>query len=838
MIHPLSPAPRLCLCLLLSFFSLCGCNDATEKYPFPDASENQVQVSLRIGFGEEAGLLPFPDVTSSSTAGSTEASAPASGSGSGSESPSAKETAAFRITSSPSLVAKGGTPSLVPDQLYNLEIQQYDGSGNRIGGMNTAVTEAPGSRLALPLVVSADCQLVIVAWGEGRTTRLGSASLQTVQTNLTVPAAEIAPLDPTVQADMNKMPYVLHLEHVSVGSDGAGGGTLTSAVPGAGLDNAGFDVRLILQRLAVRLEMEWNYDVPDYNLSQVLLQSIPMDYHVVADPDASDQSYPSLLDQFTTIQLTGAQLAAGRYAGWVPANVRGRNPAATSMAYRTKQTAPIGSSYVSFLAVHTSNVKKKLDYRVYLGGRESADFNLRPNTDYRYTLRFDHTALPVNDKRVTIIDPIPASENNQNLVPTANSFMVSPGGAFCFDPFLYEQNGRSITNTKLKNWADAEGGIAYVRLLWQTKENGDVGDPVMGIVNAPDDHTNIVEIKKNDGSEVSKLSPAVGPGDARIYCRVASGTTGGSGLIAAYNAADEILWSWHVWVTEYNPDPLGDQTLLQPAAKRKLKYAYSSTGRVSLPMMDRNLGAMEGYVDQVPADALAMSKANGMHYQWGRKDPFISSYSREVIASVDNVLSATPPKGLLNRYGPDGIQFVKNESSTITVERDLFKNPGVFSTEYSSSSWLNGALWNETGNVKSYADPCPAGWRVVGYEDLYSLFSSGSANPDNDGDKIVDANIANADRIGQDGGAAVYFEGKGSGHTCYFRLTGYWRFENSFQYIGQQCNMWTRRWKRSPVSTAFIFIYDDATHRITGFTLKTREVRDAHTTRCIQEKAF
>lgn len=836
MIHPLSPAPRLCLCFLLSFFSLCGCDEATEEYPIPDAPENRVQVSLQVGFGEEEATLPsLPDVTCSSTAGAVQATAPASRSGSGS---TLAEAVGFRITPSPSFVAKGSTPRLAPDQLYNLEIQQYDRSGNRIGGMSAAVTQTPGSRLAVALVASADCQLVAVAWGEGRTTRLGNANLQTVRTNLTVPAAEVASIDPAVQADMNKMPYVLHLEHVCVSSDGAGGGTLASVVPGAGLDNTGLDVRLLLQRLAVRFEMEWNYDVPDYNLSQVWLQSIPMNYHVVADPDASDQSYPSLLDQFTTLQLTAAQLAAGRYAAWLPANVRGRNPAATSMVYRTKQTAPIGSSYVSFLAVYSSDVKKKLDYRVYLGGRESSDFNLRPNTDYRYTLRFDHTVLPVNDKRVTIIDPIPASENNRNLVPTANCFMVSPGGAFCFDPFLYEQNGRSVTNTKLKNWADAEGGIAYVRLLWQTKENGDVGDPVMGMVNTADDHTNIVEIKRNDASEVSKLSPVTDVGDARIYCRVASGTTGGSGLIAAYNAQDEILWSWHVWVTDYNPDPLGDQTILQPAAKRKLKYTYSSTSRVSLPMMDRNLGAMEGYVDQVPADALAMSKANGVHYQWGRKDPFISSYSQEVIASVDNVLSATPPKGLLNRYGPDGIQFVKNESYTIAVERDLFKNPGAFSAVYNTSSWLNGTLWNETGDVKSYVDPCPSGWRVVDYQDLNSLFGSGSANPDNDtDDQIVDANIANADRIGQDGGAAVYFEGKGSGHTCYFRLTGYWRFENSFQYIGQQCNMWTRRWKKSGLSTAFIFIYDNTTNRITGFTLKTRNVKDAHTTRCIQEKA-
>ena len=57
--------------------------------------------------------------------------------------------------------------------------------------------------------------------------------------------------------------------------------------------------------------------------------------------------------------------------------------------------------------------------------------------------------------------------------------MVAPGGAFCFDPFAYSRSGTNA-NTTLKGWSDSEGGIAYVKLLWQTKENGDVGDPVMG----------------------------------------------------------------------------------------------------------------------------------------------------------------------------------------------------------------------------------------------------------------------------------------------------------------------------------------------------------------------
>ena len=82
--------------------------------------------------------------------------------------------------------------------------------------------------------------------------------------------------------------------------------------------------------------------------------------------------------------------------------------------------------------------------------------------------------------------------------------MIAPGGAFCFDPFKYQINGNdNNVNTTLKGWAGDEGGIASVKVIWQTKENGDLGDPVLGIVNSNDDHTNIVDLKMIGGGDLS-----------------------------------------------------------------------------------------------------------------------------------------------------------------------------------------------------------------------------------------------------------------------------------------------------------------------------------------------
>ncbi|MFR8356727.1 MAG: hypothetical protein ACLVEJ_14580 [Parabacteroides sp.] len=110
--------------------------------------------------------------------------------------------AAFNYALQPRVSTKG-VSSLKPDKLYNLEIQQYDRSGKRIGGMTNAIAvQEIGSALNLTLVVDPDCQLVIVAWGsENTATRLGTTdNLATVQSKKSIDASTISSLQPGIQS--------------------------------------------------------------------------------------------------------------------------------------------------------------------------------------------------------------------------------------------------------------------------------------------------------------------------------------------------------------------------------------------------------------------------------------------------------------------------------------------------------------------------------------------------------------------------------------------------------------------------------------------------------------
>ena len=148
----------------------------------------------------------------------------------------------------------------------------------------------------------------------------------------------------------------------------------------------------------------------------------------------------------------------------------------------------------------------------------------------------------------------------------------------------------------------------------------------------------------------------------------------GNAVIAVKDISGNILWSWHIWLTDV-PD----------------KITYANNAGI---MMDRNLGA----TSSVPGDVGAL----GLFYQWGRKDPFLGS---PAIYSPTGIAKSTID-------WPDSVYPTK---TTGTIDYAI-ANPTTFITHGPNSSggkWLYGAddslLWSKE---KSIYDPCPEGWRV------------------------------------------------------------------------------------------------------------------------------
>ncbi len=162
-------------------------------------------------------------------------------------------------------------------------------------------------------------------------------------------------------------------------------------------------------------------------------------------------------------------------------------------------------------------------------------------------------------------------------------------------------------NTILRDWCGLSGTTFStpiknsVKVLWQTLEDGDLGDPALGVVNkyapqvpAEDDHTNIVELKeRRQPHGCPYLLPCRSEHHGRQwpYRRLRWRERNG-----------QYPWSWHVWVTDYSPSATTDATILSPDNQRILKLQNGATSYK--PIMDRCLGAYDGYVSVPPISSI------------------------------------------------------------------------------------------------------------------------------------------------------------------------------------------------------------------------------------------
>lgn len=179
----------------------------------------------------------------------------------------------------------------------------------------------------------------------------------------------------------------------------------------------------------------------------------------------------------------------------------------------------------------------------------------------------------------------------------------------------------------------------------------------------------------------------------------------GNAVVAAVDSDNKILWSWHIWVTNYDPQP----------------EAHTISEGL---LMNRNLGAF-GASNGSSDEAFT---SYGLYYQWGRKDPFVGP-------------TAWNTTSQLNIYGPDSkVVTYKFEKTTATVGTDEYAaaNPTTFITgaDETNFDWRFSAhsdnLWGAVSGSKTIFDPCPAGWMVAPASVWEGYTATGAASTDPD----------------------------------------------------------------------------------------------------------
>ncbi len=192
-----------------------------------------------------------------------------------------------------------------------------------------------------------------------------------------------------------------------------------------------------------------------------------------------------------------------------------------------------------------------------------------------------------------------------------------------------------------------------------------------------------------------------------------------------------IIWSWHLWVTDYNPDAAGEWTdgVFQKSTPgddgnttgngqrdaRVLHYGY--WGKKYQWIMDRHLGALGWRPNGVENGKTY--KAFGLYYQWGRKDPFpaqrLLKYGQDV--------SEIQLYNIRGQTTDTKIESIKESNGTILTKatnhpRRLYKEKVITTYASDEHHWNHPSVCAKQG-TKSIFDPCPPGWEVAA-TDVYN----------------------------------------------------------------------------------------------------------------------
>ena len=196
--------------------------------------------------------------------------------------------------------------------------------------------------------------------------------------------------------------------------------------------------------------------------------------------------------------------------------------------------------------------------------------------------------------------------------------------------------------------------------------------------------------------------------NGRVHVKM--GRSRGNAVIAVYdktnpNAEDaKVLWSWHLWCT---------------ATPKILEFVTSIYTGNNYKVMDRNLGAT--------ATKAYLGTVQGLHYQWGRKDPFSGSLTYDGIRTI--LYDVRSGQGVY-KYSDERVtagQAISTPSSLYSPRRGLGGESWCTKTTELKYLWGNpdgeqDAFPKET--LKSLYDPCPYGYKVAPH-DVFKILSKG-----------------------------------------------------------------------------------------------------------------
>ena len=506
------------------------------------------------------------------------------------------------------------------------------------------------------------------------------------------------------------------------------------------LTNATTDGEIVIKSVQLRnvpQQMRWYEGQMTYNSPNLIYPAstvLRTDYKKIEDR-LPDDSQP-----------------AQTYVWYIPTNRLGET--SNTIESQKNSAAPKAATYMEVLAQTKAN--DDIRFRFYPGKNMVNSFNIDANYSYKLTINISGEGDPETDTRVEHLSKVVFEKSNCYILnpPEGDSgainyyIPIERVNDFWSNP-IFERLGADPSKafTETTQWACEvvwhDNALLYdqlstdPRLTLETTEGTGISNQYL-VVKLP------AITKAQHGNMVVGIYRKDDP------------------YIAGSTTERKYVWSWHLWVTDYNPNvnvsiaedkytyPVPGGTVQRYGGKSwgyKNNKQYGAASWTGTPttagpyggrlMMDRNMG--------IRSTDLRITKDNPHYdrrnpyplYQFGRKDPIASSFYNMYDKDNKVLIAAKTPPYAMN-------------SALYTITKDITKGGRVDMADaiaqpklfyQSSNGWLTprDAIFGDDANImattyiwydlryrayngsytafdvcfhKSLFDPCPPGWEL------------------------------------------------------------------------------------------------------------------------------
>ncbi len=390
------------------------------------------------------------------------------------------------------------------------------------------------------------------------------------------------------------------------------------------------------------------------------------------------------------------------------------------------------------------------DYPTWMSGLVTAGIGDIPEQECAITVEpaeisnQHHDALR-NNPPVSGIYNLANATGSEAVENTANCYIINAAGTYSL-PLVYGNAIKNGTDNPAAYVSNATGVNALENFV--NHNNAPITSPYIAAHEGcvPDNAVLVWQDAENLVSNIQFVDGGT-PEAHRITFDVSQATLKqGNAIIALRDTANTILWSWHIWVTDYQPLlPATITATYDPTQTPRDKVVWNYNNTSSCTMMGVPLGWCDAesaagreaivlftqpetgntQVITIKQEPLAAG-GNCTFYQWGRKDPMLPStglgnedkpHTGEYLYIKNGEGKASIGKSIQNphtfyNFGGSGYYDWCSNSGTMAGKSFLFNLWDTHNNTINNESNSSSVTAKYTATTKTVYDPSPVGYVV------------------------------------------------------------------------------------------------------------------------------